>query len=145
MKNKNTCLLILAIILITFSGCESHPKPETVQQPGTDASGTQGEITKSKILVEYIHHVRDKVMSNWRQLRAANGMQGSLAIASFKLHSDGNIDKPSIVQTSGNVFLDQLALDAVQKSVPFSRIPPELNKPFLQVKINFNYNVMNVF
>jgi TonB family protein len=134
MKNIFSCSIIFAIGLIIFSGCAQHSPPEFATPP--EVSSPPGKKFKSQFLAEYIGSVRDKVKSNWVK---PPGPHENLVIASFNVFEDGKIDKPVIEKSAGIEVLDSLALQAINSSVPFLKIPPEINKPSIHIEIKFQY------
>ena len=85
----------------------------------------------------YAGLVQEKIYKNWRDPLAER--HSKEAIISFHIFPKGNIDKPSIKQSSGVEVLDTLAVAAVNDSVPFPPFPKDLKSPNLFLSIYFKY------
>ncbi len=87
-------------------------------------------------LSEYVAAIQEKVYSNWK---SPVGAEHNQVKASFVVFPVGKIDRPSLVQSSGNEVLDSLALRAISASEPFPPFPKELKEPNLHIVVHFRY------
>lgn len=68
----------------------------------------------------YLQALQDKIQRYWSP---PTENREQVVIVAFKVFQDGNISEPQIQKSSGNVTLDNLALQAVKRAAPFGRIP----------------------
>ncbi|MFQ5450031.1 MAG: energy transducer TonB [Nitrospinaceae bacterium] len=97
---------------------------------------SRGEPSED-ILSRYIGIVREKVYKKWYEPLAER--HDKEVVVSFFIFPKGNINKPSLIKSSGVEQLDSLALRAVLESVPFPNFPKELKFSNLNISIHFKY------
>jgi TonB family protein len=68
----------------------------------------------------YINAVQQKIMQYWVPAKES---RADSVIVAFTIARDGSISEPSIVGSSGDQTLETLALRAVKRAAPFSKIP----------------------
>jgi len=110
---------------VVTSPNEAHVQSAREGDPGAD------------LLSQYIGMIHEKVYKNWRE--PLGGKYSKEVIASFYIYRKGNIDRPSLKQSSGVEMLDSLAIRAIMESEPFPEFPEGLNNSNLNVTINFKY------
>jgi TonB family protein len=136
--NNNSRLVIVAISLVIFSGCaQLNEQTFAYSTREPEVLNYQASEEEQKVQQKYLFAVRKKIMSNWK--RPFNPYNNREAVVAFALFPDGNINKPIVATSSENAYLDSLAIKAVNASIPFSKFPPELNIPNLNIKIHFRY------
>jgi TonB family protein len=74
-------------------------------------------------LNKYVRIVRDRILSKWSPPKSNNPV--TLTVF-FRVHRPGDISILRLEYSSGSPAIDRAALEAVEKSVPFPRIPEEL-------------------
>jgi len=87
-------------------------------QQGSDGGGGQAEIA------QWQSQVQRKLARSLRYPRAANGERGEVVVR-FTVAAQGNASGVSIVRSSGNVVLDQAAIETVGRASPFPPIPAD--------------------
>lgn len=105
----------------------------TLPQKLTQPKGGSPEADR---LSEYVATIQEIVYSNWK---SPVGAEHNQVRASFVVFPAGRIDRPSLVQSSGNEVLDNLALRAISASEPFPPFPKELKEPNLHIVVHFRY------
>ncbi len=95
-----------------------------------------GGSVEANRLSEYVATIQEIVYSNWK---SPVGAEHNQVRASFVVFPAGKIDRPSLVQSSGNEVLDNLALRAISASEPFPPFPKELKEPNLHIVVHFRY------
>ena len=85
-------------------------------QQGSDGGGGQAEIA------QWQSQVQRKLARSLRYPRAANGERGEVVVR-FTVAAQGGASGVSIVRSSGNVVLDQAAIETVGRASPFPPIP----------------------
>jgi TonB family protein len=104
-----------------------NPPPERAGQAGsgTEVAAKIGDSDRTNRLGLYLQKMTRKIQSN---LGPAGYLQFSThAMLLLDLHRDGTISKITVVESSGDIALDRLAIRAVQKSIPFD--PWENDQP----------------
>ncbi|QWR78657.1 cell envelope integrity protein TolA [Candidatus Magnetomonas plexicatena] len=107
---------------------------KTSTKPGQHVSGTgQGAMpsTGNVITDEYAATVSAHIKKRWVYPEA--GKKGLLAVVTFTIKRNGQIENIQLEKKSGNTFYDRSALAAVTKSVPLPQ-PPYDN---FELGINF--------
>jgi outer membrane biosynthesis protein TonB len=91
--------------------------------PSSSASVILSRRDVSALLDKYVRAVRDQILSKWSPPKSTNPV--TLTVF-FRVHRPGHISILRLEYSSGSPAIDRAALEAVQKSVPFSRVPDEL-------------------
>lgn len=93
--------------------------------PAAASSGTgTAEQVQTKFIKEQFSYIRDKIASQVRYPRQARRMGWSgAAHISFVIEENGSISDVRVVRSSQISMLDDEAVDAVKRSVPFPRPP----------------------
>ncbi len=106
------------------------PPPEPAGRTGQAGSGTEiaakiGDSDRTNRLGLYLQKMTRKIQSN---LGPAGYLQfPTHAMLLLDLHRDGTLSKITVVESSGDLALDRIAIRAVQKSIPFD--PWENDQP----------------
>ncbi len=73
----------------------------------------------------YEQLLRERVARNWHSENIDARLGANPAVVTFTLMRDGSIQTPRVIQSSGNLALDQSALRAISISAPFPALPRE--------------------
>jgi TonB family protein len=93
-------------------------------------------LVDALLFLKYVREVKNKINKNW----ASPGAAGNKGLrASIRVFPQGQISRPTLVQSSGNKKLDHLALQAIRVSQPFPPFPKEFKEPNLDIIIHFRY------
>ena len=80
----------------------------------------------------YLNAVRSKIESNWRP----NKENLNIAVTiSFEIHSDGSVHNIKVASSSGDAYIDNLGIDAVARSSPFTKLPQDFTGDKVEIKI----------
>ncbi len=112
-------------VQVVTSSSEAFVQSSVEGDPGAD------------ILSLYIGKIHEKVYKNWRE--PLGEKYNKEVIVSFYIYGKGNIDKPSLKQSSGVEMLDSLAVRAIMESEPFPPFPEDLKYSNLNISIHFKY------
>jgi TonB family protein len=93
----------------------------------------------AQALSSYAGFIQDKIYSHW-EVPLGVAIRKKIVV-SFTLFRMGTIDKPRLVQSSGEEKLDALALKAIFDSEPFSPFPKEMRELNIVITINFKLEV----
>ena len=69
--------------------------------------------------------------------------ESGLNVIQFRVLQDGAVpeDFMKLRVGSGKRDLDDASLQAIRKAAPFKHLPEKYSQPFIELRINFNYNV----
>ncbi|GEM_PF-6570451 len=107
-----------------------------------DSEKTSNEQTDDEFaqaLNSYASIIKDKIYSHWEvPLGVPIRKKIVVSIMIFRM---GTIEKPRLVQSSGEEKLDALAIKAIFDSEPFPPFPKEIKDPNIVININFKLEV----
>ncbi len=86
----------------------------------------------------YAQMIRDRLAQNWQTNGLSGRLQNAPAVISFHILRDGSIRDPRVVQTSGNLEIDNTALRAVYASNPLNPLPPQVAENDIVAEFTFN-------
>lgn len=86
----------------------------------------------------YMRSMQRKIKSNWNPPK---GMESKRVVLLYSLNKKGEVIKVSVYNTSGNVDMDNAAIEALKNSAPFGSLPPEFKGDHIDVQFSFDYNV----
>ena len=150
------CLLIIAAFGTTLNArpqCAQDQKEATSpeKQPAEERSGaaSQGgiEILSDTLGFDfgpYMQRLRRTIQVHWDPLvpkvaRPPVNKSGTVKIELFIMR-DGQVKGIKIVESSGDLRLDQAAWRGVVDAVPLPRLPNEFKGDSLRIRCNFFYN-----
>ena len=111
--------------------------------PGLEIKGEGGGDFASRY-GWYVESVKRRVQSNWLQNTidpAARQAHTAHAVAEFTISRDGTLSGIKIVQTSGNLSVDNSGLRALLASNPMPALPPDYGKSFVTVTFDFDLSM----
>jgi TonB family protein len=86
----------------------------------------------------YAEIVRQRIAQKWNTNGLDSGKQSSLAIVNFYVMSDGRIDNPQILQSSGSEKIDDTALRAIYDVNPLPQLPSQISENSISAQFTFN-------
>ncbi len=60
----------------------------------------------------------------------------------FRIHRDGTLEGPELLEYNGHISLMQTSVRAVQVSVPLKKLPDDFPKEFLEITAQFDYTII---
>ena len=113
--------------------------------PPPPAEITQETIsldTKDRRYVSYAKAVKEKIAQQWKYPPEArrNLMEGKLFLV-FSLSRNGQVERITIVNSSGFPILDEEAVRAVRASAPYPAFPDHIAVGRLNIEANFDYRI----
>jgi TonB family protein len=120
------------ILEVTGRGADPCADLELLNQPIT------GELKP------YLEIMKRKVRERWYRLippaaRSPELKQGSVTIE-FSVQRNGAITDPKVASHSGDVNLDEAALNAIRETSPLSPLPSTTKTDHLAMRFRFQYN-----
>ncbi len=122
---------------------EGRPGPAGGAQTQSDKvgkSGVFGRGTRKEIeMIDlYRLEVAYAINKNWAYAeQLSGGGQKLMASIAFKVMPDGTIVDVFFTDRSGNQYLDDSALKAIQKSSPVQPHPEKLSRPYVEMGLRF--------
>ena len=88
-------------------------------------------------MTPYVRNLQQEIKAYWKTkyLKTTNYR----VIAIFKVSKNGDLISSEILESTGNNFLDNAALGALEKAQPFQPFPPEFNHEDFDIKFTFDY------
>ena len=86
----------------------------------------------------YMKNMQCKIKRNWNPPK---GTESKQVVILYSLNKKGEVIKISVYHTSGNVDMDNAAIEALKNSAPFGKLPPEFKGDHIDVQFTFDYNV----
>ena len=73
---------------------------------------------------EYLASISKKIKNNWvNPYHEDKAWQKGMVIVCMFVLPSGNLEKTSLMKSSGNIEIDNSAIDAIKKSSPFDELP----------------------
>jgi colicin import membrane protein len=103
---------------------------------GSAARSPSGEFSSWE--KEYSAATRLRIKRNFNIPSALVPKENVEAIISIKILRDGSLDYAGFEKHSGNKYLDDAALKAIKKSVPFAPFPEKIKETAIEIGIIFH-------
>lgn len=87
----------------------------------------------------YQNLIGTKIDQNWVTFGVDISNKRNDPVVQFRINKNGTVTGIKIRQSSGSLALDESAMEAVSKSMPFPPLPPDFQGEFLDVEITLNY------
>ena len=116
-----------------------EPRPEP-SQSGFDESVVSLDTADPRYR-PYLTGVKQRIWERWDSpvLPKGTTAQGALVVE-FTLTRSGRLAASGVRETSGNPALDQAALEAVARAVPFAPLPASIAGVSMRVRARFVYD-----
>lgn len=129
MKFSEFTTIFITMVLVNSMAAAAEPStPQTAS------------TVKGRGLDSYLSGIEKRVKTNWFPIRSD---RTSRAIVGFKIHFDGSISQLMIETSSGSVFVDDTAIQAVRSSVPLPALPegaPSVEEARFTFEYKYNPN-----
>jgi outer membrane biosynthesis protein TonB len=145
--------LSLVTLLVILPSRVATATPQSAS-PATDPSNPPATYMKLEMMTPdqgvdfgpYLASVFKAIRSKWSLLTptsVAKGEQG-IVVVQFRIQQDGKVPTENSefgVPRSGKNPLDTSAMGAVRMSAPFNALPTNFTGPYVDVRVNFFYNI----
>ncbi|MGN0031563.1 MAG: energy transducer TonB [Candidatus Gastranaerophilaceae bacterium] len=116
------------------------------KQSSKQASTSQENTTKKQNIEEqmnldfgpYMRNMQRKIKSNWNPPKKDKSEK---VVLLYTLNLKGEVQKCTVIKSSGSEDTDNAAKDALYKSAPFGKLPSEYKGKSIDVQFTFDYNV----
>jgi colicin import membrane protein len=113
-------------------------KAAVSEHTGTQEGRTTGSAYDVSLVDRYRHNVGMEIREQWAfSEQLAAGRTDLITKVTFEVMPDGEIRGVRITRRSGNDYMDSSATMAIVKASPVRPHPPGLNRPFIEVKLEF--------
>lgn len=86
----------------------------------------------------YMRELQRRIKMNWDPPK---GNESKRVVLLFKIAKDGRLLSVRVFKSSGIPNADKAALNAVELTAPFKRLPPEFRGASIDIQFTFDYNV----
>jgi len=101
------------------------------------ARGNMPQAPSSSRLNEYYGFIQSRVKGNWILPPSLRPKDNVVTIIEVKILSNGAVERLNFEKRSGNSYVDDSAMKAVQKSIPFPPFPAGMMDNYIEIGIRF--------
>jgi colicin import membrane protein len=142
VKKEEDSKLIIEKALSALKQKE-RPTPQaapTAKAPAAASATVRGNVSggqSSSRLNEYYGFIQSRVKSNWILPQALRPKDIVETIIEVRILSNGAVERLNFEKRSGNRYVDDSAMKAVQKSIPFPPFPEGMMNNYIEIGIRF--------
>jgi colicin import membrane protein len=111
-------------------------KPETATAASAGGNVPQAQV--SSRLDEYTAFINSRIQNNWTLPQALRPRDNVETIIEVRILRNGAVERLNFEKRSGNRYVDDSAMKAVQKSVPFPPFPEGMMDNYIEIGIRFH-------
>jgi len=115
----------------------STPPAAPAAKTPTAARGNVPGGQSNSRLNEYYGFIQSRVKSNWILPQALRPKDIVETIIEVRILSNGAVERLNFEKRSGNRYVDDSAMKAVQKSIPFPPFPEGMMNNYIEIGIRF--------
>ena len=92
----------------------------------------------------YLRYLKNRIQGNIYPPPAFThmGLISGQTRLRFRIHRDGRLEGPDLLEYNGHISLMQTSMRAVQVSVPMKKLPEDFPEEFLEITAQFDYTVL---
>jgi competence protein ComEC len=127
---------------------KDYPFKETAHDPSPYRPDSRAGVeiltpTEGVDFGSYLQNTVAMVKRNWYAKMPKDARAGAKGkvVAVFRVLRDGNIEKVSLVASSGNDLFDQAAVNAINAANPLAPLPAQFRGPYIDLRFGFSYNL----
>lgn len=117
------------------------PEATTSTQPPVAATASApGNLSKDPArsrINEYYGFIQSRVKGNWILPPSLRPKDNVVTIIEVKILSNGAVERLNFEKRSGNRYVDDSAMKAVQKSIPFPPFPEGMTDRYIEIGLRF--------
>ena len=117
---------------------QAAPDAITTAAASTPARENVPQAQVSSRLNEYIGFINSRIQGNWTLPQALRPKDNVETIIEVKILGNGVVERLNFEKRSGNRYVDDSAMKAVQKSVPFPPFPEGMMDNYIEIGIRFH-------
>ena len=108
-----------------------------VATTSTPVRGNISQAQGSSRLNEYYGFIQSRVKGNWILPPSLRPKDNVVTIIEVKILSNGAVERLNFEKRSGNRYVDDSAMKAVQKSIPFPPFPEGMMDSYIEIGLRF--------
>jgi colicin import membrane protein len=101
------------------------------------ATGNLPQAPARSRLNEYYGFIQSRVKGNWILPPSLRPKDNVVTIIEVKILSNGAVERLNFEKRSGNRYVDDSAMKAVQKSIPFPPFPEGMMENYIEIGLRF--------
>lgn len=117
---------------------QASPDAKPLAVVSTPARGNVPQTQVSSRINEYIGFINSRIQGNWTLPQALRPKDIVETIIEVKILSNGAVERLNFEKRSGNRYVDDSAMKAVQKSMPFPPFPDGMMDSYIEIGIRFH-------
>ena len=137
VKKEEDSKLTIEKALSALKQKERSTPQATPAAASTPARGNLPGGQSSSRLNEYYGFIQSRVKSNWILPQALRPKDIVETIIEVRILSNGMVERLNFEKRSGNRYVDDSAMKAVQKSIPFPPFPEGMMNNYIEIGIRF--------
>jgi len=117
---------------------QAAPAAKPLAVASTLARGNVPDAQVNSRLNEYIGFINSRIQGNWTLPQALRPKDNVETIIEVKILGNGAVERLNFEKRSGNRYVDDSAMKAVQKSMPFPPFPEGIMDNYIEIGIRFH-------
>ena len=117
---------------------QAAPAAKPLAVASTLARGNVPDAQVNSRLNEYIGFINSRIQGNWTLPQALRPKDNVETIIEVKILGNGAVERLNFEKRSGNRYVDDSAMKAVQKSMPFPPFPEGMMDNYIEIGIRFH-------
>jgi TonB family protein len=117
---------------------QATPETKPSAAASTLAGGNVPQAQVSSRLNEYTAFINSRIQGNWTLPQALRPRDNVETIIEVRILRNGAVERLNFEKRSGNRYVDDSAMKAVQKSVPFPPFPEGMMDNYIEIGIRFH-------
>ena len=117
---------------------QAAPDAKPSAAASTPAKENVPQAQVSSRLNEYIGFINSRIQGNWTLPQALRPKDNVETIIEVKILGNGVVERLNFEKRSGNRYVDDSAMKAVQKSMPFPPFPEGMMDNYIEIGIRFH-------
>jgi len=117
---------------------QASPAAKPSSAASTRAGGNVPQAQVSSRLSEYTAFIKSRIKGNWTLPQALRPKDNVETIIEVRILRNGAIERLNFEKRSGNRYVDDSAMKAVQKSMPFPPFPDGMMDNYIEIGIRFH-------
>ncbi|MEW5822254.1 MAG: TonB family protein [Cyanobacteriota bacterium] len=106
---------------------------EILDQPPVIFPGNTNNDENS--IDSYLQKLKISILNNWN---VPEGLKNYGTVVNIRIGKDGSLQGVKMVQSSGNIDVDEASIHAVKLSAPFKPFPKSFDKNYIDIQFNFD-------
>jgi TonB family protein len=114
------------------------PQTASTIAASTNTKANMSPAQAGSRLDEYVGFINTRIKHNWTLPQALRPVDNIETIIEVRILSNGAVERLNFEKRSGNRYVDDSAMKAVQKSMPFPPFPEGMTDHYIEIGIRFH-------